>query len=464
MAVRTSRGTLCSVYEDLDLIDLIEDFRPSPVVESLCLKQEAAYYGRERFQCVLAARQAGKSWLDAAWLLGGKPSDVSLYFARTVHSARRIMFPTFAEMNHVFDLGLQMNRQESTVTERSGAVIVLAGVKDEAAAESLRGPKYRKVVGDEAGTFHSELLQYAVQGVLQPTLIHTDGSLWLTGTPGKVPEGYFFDLAGDPASGLDGAWPCHHWNVSQNERIRNPEKLLADILRQNKWTRDNPTFRREWLAEWVSDLGSIIYNWTGHYHPVPTDGLTVMSLDFGVVDHTSFTVLRQPKRPHVYVCHSESFPDWNMRQIAEHARKLIDQYRPNYIVADEGALGKGYAKQLREVYQLHQIEPAQKAHKRARIDTARGMLSNDTLRLCAGAQELREEWLTLPWDPKRQGHHDRYKQDCSDGLLYGLTKILATEGYAEPVDDRAESEKLMEDARRRAERAASRSRGSSRML
>lgn len=450
---------------EYDLADLLEEFAPNPVVASLHAKQMAFYQDPARFKAALMARRVGKSYVDAVMLMGGRPGQVSLYFARTIGTAKRIMLPAFREMNLRFNLGLKYHGSDHTVTEPSGAVIQLAGVKDEAAAENLRGPKYRRVIGDECGTFHSELLQYTVQDVLQPALVDSGGDMALTGTPGPDPDpkDYWFSITGDPATKLPGSWPCHHATIYDNTRMTDgsgrpidPRTALADILRDNAgWTVDHPSFRREYLAEWVPDIGSIVFDWLGDFEEGPTTGLTILILDFGVVDHTSFTVLRQVQRPHVWVMQSYSLPGLALDKIAEQVQGLRQRWRPNHILGDEGGLGKGYGLTLRNQYNIP-IEPADKQHLRARIDMGRGMLAAEQLHLTHEASELADEWKRLPWNPLRTGFHDRYKADCTDGWLYGLQKICALEAYRPPEDTRTEAQRIRDMARANAMRAANR--------
>jgi hypothetical protein len=58
---------------DLDLTDLLQEFAPNPVVNELHAKQRLLYYESARFKCGLMGRRCGKSYTDAAALLGGQP-------------------------------------------------------------------------------------------------------------------------------------------------------------------------------------------------------------------------------------------------------------------------------------------------------------------------------------------------------------------------------------------------------
>ena len=447
---------------EFDLHDILAEYQPTPVVESLHEGQLGVQYERARFFSELCGRQSGKSWGGLSWLQGGRAGEVSLYCAQTAKSAKSILLPAVSEMNYKFDLGLKVNRADLTVTEPSGHVIQLAGIKDQSAADDLRGPHYRKIMIDECGTFPSELLKYAVENVVQPMLVTTGGSLMLAGTPGVVPEGYFYEITGDPATGKKGRWPNHHWTTRDNTAIeRDPEEVIREILENNLWTEDNPTFRREYLAEWVEDVGARIFQGlTSETVEPPTEGLTVMALDFGVVDHFAVVILRQKERPRVNVCYAFSESDLNMGQIADIIRPLLQRWRPNYIVGDAGALGLGYVKTLKENFGIHQLEKADKRHKRAGIDMARGFVQADMLDFGPEATELRSEMSVLPWNVERTDFHPKYKHDCADGLLYGLRKILATEGYKPPEFEMTPEERHAEEIRRRV-LARTRNRGSS---
>lgn len=455
--MRTRITTASAVLIDLDLADLLGEFVPNPFVQDLHAGQVRLYNEPARFRCGLAGRRFGKSYTAAALLLGGQPGDVSLYFARKFIDAKAIMMPVFRDINFRFNLGLTFNLSDHTITETNGAIIRLAGVKDESAAEDLRGPRYRRVVGDEVGTFHSELLKYTVQDVVQPALVDSGGDLMLIGTPGPDPdpEDYWFQLTGDPATKTRGLWPTVHGTIYDNTKAKvDPRIALADILLQNNWTVDHPTFRREYLAEWVPDVGSLVFDHKEALAgPGPDSGLTVLALDFGVVDHASFTILRQYERPHVWVMQSYGLPGLDIVQIADQVNGLRLRWRPNYIVADEGALGKGYALTLKNQYNIP-VEPAEKRHLRARIDMGRGMVSTGLVHLTPEAKELHDEWKRLPWNPLKTGFHERYKCDCTDGFLYGLSKIHALEAFKPPADTRSETDRVREMVRNNAMRIA----------
>lgn len=450
------------LYED-DPLDTICEFAPSPVIEGLHPPQRRCYYDAARYKCALAGRQSGKSHLDAAWLFGGDTGQVSLYCARTIGKAWDIMFSVFHEMNQTYELGLRILKGESCVIEPNGHVIQLHGIKDMAAAEGLRGQRFRRVVVDEAGTYPDDLLRYSVQNILQPTLLKAGGDLMINGTPGLEPEGFFYELAGDPYSGTPGLWPTHHWTIYDNPWIPDKEQFIRDTLAANFWTTESPTYLREYMARWVPDRGAKVYDYFGHNEPRPVEGFTVMGLDFGYdPDKTAFVVLRMGQQPHIHCLKAYSLNHLTPHTIADHIQRLILEFHPNRIIADEGALGKGYAAELRDQFRLP-IEPAEKREKKARIELLRGILAAGQWHMCEGSEELADEWKVLPWGPQRKDHHPKYKQDCSDATLYALSKMLQTEPYKAPVDDRHPMVIEQEQMRMRAQWNAARRGGVTRL-
>lgn len=434
--------------------------RPAPIVRDLHAEQRRALRLIGRWRGVIAGRRSGKSYLMAVWLLGGKAGEVSLYCARTLKSAKAILIPVFAELNARYGLGLTIRTVEGEVIEPSGHIIRFHGLKDRAAADLLLGQKFRRIACDEGGAFDSELLEYALTKVLQPTLFDVRGDMMLGGTPGPVPKGFFYDIVGDPrGKGTKGRWPTHAWDLRQNPHIGDAEENIAEILEANGWDLDNPTFRREVLAQWVDDAGSLIYKYRGErWAQVPREGKTVLVIDFAGsdrpdADDCAFLVGRQPwdKRPHVWLLEGFKKHGINLAEIAALIRQLKAKWGGiGTVKVDAGALGAGYAKTLRENYGLD-VEAADKRDKRAGIERVVAALDTDTLHVCAEAAAIVEEWLSLQWDAKRRTHHESCADDLSDTCTYLMREFTGVELPGKVITDITEAAA----ARARAERKAS---------
>jgi hypothetical protein len=394
----------------------------------LTIRQAAALSGNYRFRAWMAGRRAGKSRAACCWLLGGKPGQISAYCARTLKSAKSIVLGIFAELNSQYNLGLEIRRSTGTIIEPNGHIIQLYGLRDQTQADLLRGQKFRRVFIDEAGAFTDELLRYSIESVIQPLLLDYRGDLIVAGTPGVIPKGYFYDITGNPgiSEPIKGRWPAWHWTAKDNPHVPWGE-VLREALEVNGWTEGDATFKREYLGIWCEDLEALIYKYRGEgYNETawaipPENGVTVLGIDFGVVDSTTWSIGRQgyETRPHVHVCEAIARDHIDLPEIARITRELMQKWSVNRILADEGALGKALANNLRSQYHLP-IEPARKAHKRARIDGVRGRIAAGTLHLCKDAKPLLDEWLSLAWNDVRDDHHPRQADDISDATLYCL--------------------------------------------
>ncbi len=400
---------------------------PSPAFRGLTPKQLKATRGIARFRAWLAGRRSGKSYAAAVQLLGGKRGETSIYIARTLKSAKAIILNVFVELNDKYKLGLHIRAATGTITEPSGHVIQLFGIKDRGAADLIRGiPKLRKVFLDEAGAFTDELLKYSIENVLQPMLLDLQGHMSVAGTPGVIPKGYWYDITGNPGMypPIAGRWQTHHWTYEDNPHV-NAELVIQEALEANGITPQDATFMREFLAIWCEDLDAIIYRYKGEnpdnggWAPMPKSGMTVMCIDFGVVDQTAWAVGRQEyeSRPHLHVLKAYGESNLDLPEIAKITQQLRERFDVYKIYADEGALGKGYANNLRNQYKLP-IEPMDKQHKRSKIDVVRGRIAAGTLHLCAEAETLYDEWRTLCWNMMRDDHHPRQADDLSDVVCY----------------------------------------------
>lgn len=420
---------------------------PSRTLRALTPAQRRAIAGTRRFRAWMAGRRAGKSFAAAVWLLGGKALQKSAYVSRTLKSAKAIMLGVFAELNAAFGLRLDIRASTGTITEPSGHVIQLYGIRDTSQADLIRGQKFRRVFVDEGGAFPDELLKYALESVLQPTLLDLQGDMVIAGTPGVIPRGYFYDITGNP--GLEepfpGRWPTHHWTFRDNPHMPQAA-VLEEALTVNGWTENSPTFLREYGAIWCEDQDALVYRYRGLvqadgvtplWAPMPKAGKTVLSIDFGSGekrrDATTWTVWRQPydTQTHVFCLKALARDEIELEEVASITRELRERFSVNKIVADEGALGKALAKALRTQYKLP-IEVAIKQDKKGRILAARGRLAAETLHLCEEAEPLWQESRTLCWNQARDDHHERQPDDLWDSALYGLEEFSAWQVEEKP--------------------------------
>lgn len=381
-------------------------------------------------------RRTGKSHALTAWLCDGwqlYPNEVSVFIAQTQGHAYRILWKTLVRFNEKYKLGLRLDESKLTATFPNGHAIWLTGCSTLREVEKIRGGRYRRVAIDEAGTFDSDLLEYLIDDVLDPALMDLDGELALSGTPGPIPKGYFYErCTGIGEKGPVPAWPMFEATCLDNPHVKGRE-YIRQKLAEKGWTEDNPTFKREYLGQWVIDFDAIIYPFVGNRNAfydadLPRDRgrhRTIISVDIGWHHDTSIiTSTSHRNHPDVWFRSAWKAPHLLPGRIAMEVERrrqpLLLAGDSVELVIDSGGSGaKTIAEELKATYGLP-FRPAEKQGKILGIERLRGGLLDGTVHAdpleCA---PLIAEWSALPYNDARDDHHEQYPDHCADGALYG---------------------------------------------
>lgn len=400
-------------------------YEEAPYMRGLFKPQRRFVRDVSRRRVALCGRRAGKTEAVAAWLLDGahrQPGETCVYVALSQRHARRILWPTLRRllMRHGEACGVtEMNEQTLEVRLSNGSRIWVTGCDDIADAEKFRGDKYFRVAIDEAGSFPG-WLEYLVDDVLSPALMDLRGEIALVGTPGLTPAGFFFDV-----SEGDRQWPVHHWTCLDNPYVPGAEELDR-IKAEHRWADTHPTYRREYLGEWVHDTEAMVYP----YDPLRNIGtiplaarrvLRVLSIDLGFSpDPCAFVVSSsEPGQPECFIERAWRRTGLTVAHIAGQIDQARHEQQIDRIVVDAGALGKTIVEDLRQTYGIPCIA-AEKREKLATIHGVRGALLAGTIRVDPlHCQQIIEEWLTCAWNDDRDDHDERCADDLCDSFLYG---------------------------------------------
>lgn len=412
-----------------------------PYIASLHPKQKAFVLDRSPKKTALCSRRAGKSEGLAAWLLEGAescPGGMSVYIVLSRNHARGIMWRTLEEIERRHSLGLQFRERDNQlfVRTKNRHDIWLAGCKDSVEVEKFRGLKYRRAAIDEAASFGG-YIRTLVDDVLEPALLDLQGELALTGTPGAIPAGLFYEATtGDKTANQKAVkWPTHHWTVLDNPYVPHAGEWLAKKLEQNNWSEDHPTYLREWKGIWVRDDGALVYPFDERnlYHELPSDDYEGkwrfgLGIDVGHDDPCALVVVAYRQGlPELYVVHVEKHEGLIPSQLAAKVARLQKDYKFDHMVIDSGGLGKGYQEEMSRRYNIH-AEPAKKTQKRAFIEVIRGEMMSGNVRLHpVAAGPLIDEMAVLTWDERREAEDGRFDNHCCDAFLYVAREVLS--GY-----------------------------------
>jgi hypothetical protein len=203
---------------------------------------------------------------------------------------------------------------------------------------------------------------------------------------------------------------------------------VAGILLQYGWSRESPTFRREYLGEWCADTEAAVYRVTeaNLYEQAPAgDGWRyVLGVDFGYRDEAAFIVVGwRANDPTLYVIHEDSDQELLVDDYVRRIRELVKHYAPVAIVGDAGALGKTLVETLVVNHGLP-IEAADKRDKPMAIRQVNADLFKGAVRMKRDG--LFGQMSTLRWHPDKIGLVEQpgMSNDRCDAFLYAYRRAM----------------------------------------
>jgi hypothetical protein len=409
---------------------------------ALChVKQAAFVRDPSRRKAALCSRRAGKSFGLLVWFIVGAltdPGGLSVFIARTKGDARRILEPAVIELRRRTGLDLTFfERDGQLMIELPGAHLLwLAGCKNQGEVGKFRGAGkgYRRAAVDEAQEYADDLLRKLVLGSLEPALLDKKGELAITGTPGPIPAGLFYEITTGEGGTL---WPTHEWTIHDNPWIEDAETEIAGYLKLYALAEDSPNVQREYYGRWVYDPTALVYPYVGAKNAcapddVPTDGATwCLGVDLGSTAATAFVLgCIVPGAAHVFIKSCAKFENWIPSRIAAEVERYRKEIPGLRVVVDEGGLGRGYAQEMRERYGIP-CEAAEKTKKRAFQEIVAGELRSATIKIDAWAcRELLDEMSILQWLPDRSEEDSaRFANHACDAMLYC---VRALRGHYNP--------------------------------
>lgn len=272
-----------------------------------------------------------------------------------------------------------------------------------------------ELILDESGDVPDELYHAVL-----PMLIISRGTLLAGGTP-KGRRGFFFESW---ERGGDG------WDRIEAPWTECPRMDAAEIASQRIGLKDK--FAQEFECQFVSLAGGMVYaSFTDAgvcIEELPTGGTWhyMLSIDFGFVDATAFSVLGwRDNDPTLYVVLSFKEPNLHADDIAQHVKTLRASYPFTKIIGDIGGYGKGPAMELLSRYSLF-IEAAPKTEKAGYIDVMNAAMATGRLKIYRPTNgALIVEMSALPWNDARTNHADGFEDHLCDSVLYGFRAASA---------------------------------------
>ncbi len=376
--------------------------------EELDFPQQTSFVNdTSRFLSAQCTRRAGKTSALAKRFklaMDKYPKSQSIYLTLTLDSARDIMWPVLQELNDKYNWGCTFLDSRLTMTAPNGAMLKLYGADMKNFIKRLKGRKYPAAAIDEAQDFGTHL-ESLIDDVLTPSLAdYTDSWLAVTGTPGPVPMGYFFKVTKEQRLGFSN----HYWSINDNPYMPDPQGFIDKLKKDRGWDDLNPTYLREWCNRWVLDLESLWVRYkesVNHYDKLPEGKwVYLMGVDFGYKDADAIAILAWNEgSKKIYLVEEVVEAKQDITSLVESIKRLAAKYGVSKIVADEGALGKKMAEEMRRRHAIP-IHAAEKQRKQENV-----AYLNDWLRL--GNFMAKKD--------------SRFAQDIIDAVLYAFKESPA---------------------------------------
>lgn len=297
------------------------------------------------------------------------------YIAITRDSAKNIMWPILHEQSARFGLNAEFIDSNLTMRLRNGSRLQLLGANVENFIVRLKGIKTPGAAIDEAQDFRS-FIESLIDDVLTPaTADYEDGWIAVTGTPGPIPQGFFYDIT---AKGKHN-YSVYNWSLFDNPYLPNPRQFVSDLKAKKGWPDDHPTLMREYYGKWVLDLDVLLVRYNeklNHFDALPNHKFNyILGIDLGYNDADALAILAwSPKDPTTYLVEELIVHKQGLTELVEQIQKMRQKYDITKMVIDEGGLGKKLAEEMRRQHKIP-VHPADKTRKMETI-----AFLNDALR------------------------------------------------------------------------------------
>lgn len=399
-------------------------------------KQNAFIDDNHRYIAAQCSRRAGKTnGLAYRFFraLEKYPKSQCIYLGLTRDSAKGAMWPVLQEINDKYALGCTFVESKLTMKHPNGSTLILLGADMPNYIKRLRGRKFPGVAIDEAQDFGAHL-ESLIDDVLTPAIAdYSDGWLAVTGTPGPVPQGLFFDITCHNKYGFS----LHKWTLYDNPNMPSPQEVVRDLKERKEWTDDNPTLMREWLNNWVLDVQSLWVRYsdkTNNYTELPPlpgnhKWQYILGVDIGFKDADAVAVVAWSEGcPNTYLVEESLARKQGLTQLIAMIDGLQKKYDAYKIVMDEGGLGKKIGETIRQRFGCP-ILPADKANKQDNVELLNDSLRMGKFKAKKDSQFAQDSYMVqIDWmksTPKRIVLKAGFHSDIIDAVLYAFRDSYA---------------------------------------
>jgi len=402
--------------------------------------QDSFVNDQSQFIAAICTRRAGKTNGLARRFkkaMDQYPGSLCRYITLTRDSAKDIMWPVLQEMDETFKWNAKFIESRLTMLLPNGSRLRLYGADMKNFIRRLRGSKSPATAIDEAQEFGDHIAPL-VNDIITPSMADYVGS-WLavTGTPGPIPRGLFYDITN---SG-DGGYSIHKWSLYDNPYMPDPRAFVEAIKAKQKWDNHNPTYLREYCGQWVIDKNALLIKYeesVNDYKNLPTGHWNyILGVDIGHRDADALAVIAwSESTPDIYLVEELTTRGQDITELSNQIQAMEKKYDISKIVMDEGALGKKIAEEIRRRKHIP-VQPADKARKMENVAFLNNYLRIGKFKAKKDSKFAQDSYqVQIDYEkttPDRLVVKKGYHSDIIDAVLYAFKESPAFT-YQKPVE------------------------------
>lgn len=423
-----------------EIVSLIEGHlakqrRSFDVTQYLFDKQLEFVLDPSRFKTACCGGRAGKTIADAAYLIKEAlqfEGCVAIYITLSRLNAKKLIWPELRKINQQFRLNGKVNEADLSI-RYGNSYVYASGASTRAEIEKFRGLPIRICIIDEVQSF-PEYIRELIDDVITKRLFDYNGILALTGTPGPVPVGYFYDAC------HSNAYKHYHWTMFDNPHIafksgKTQQELLNEELARKGVTADHPTIQREVYGKWTLDTSNLVLNYnekTNHFEELPFikgKWSHIMGIDLGFKDADAICILAHShESSDTFLVDEQVTVKQGLTELFNQIELLRKRYSPYKMVIDTGGLGMKISEEMRRRWRIP-VQPAEKVRKFENLEILNDALRTGRVRAKATSRFAQDSML-LEWDmdklrPDRKAISQRFHSDIIDAVLYAFRESPA---------------------------------------
>ena len=402
--------------------------------------QQNVLHTLQKRNTLLCGRRSGKSFSEAGLAVlhctkgydtinGFNKQRSVLVMGLTISKTKDVFWDNLIKYANISGMPYKADNANLRITVENGAFIQLVGNNSKTDREKLRGQDYSLIIIDEAQS--QQALKYLMVDILGPIIKGRDSTAILSGTGAITAKGYWKDITdGD----LSGTWK--HYSATMKDNPTVPEDALETVLKDNGWTKDDITFRREYLAENIIDTTRIVYPVFHKYDVVPQNeyiAKMAIGVDYGTNDSNALVALGLSSNGKIYEFETKKFNKSDVTTIVSEyetlANSLMEKYKidKRQVVAvadtsDQSISNELWRKKV-NIFNAYKVDRIQQI-----FDTREALKRGDIL---IKSPELIEEMQCYIWKYDEETHSviyetddEYYHGDCLAAMRYSYYYLM----------------------------------------